>query len=523
MKIRKYLLALSALLSFPLVTSCSHDKTSTYDVHDFGAVGDGKHVDSPAINAAIAQASADGGGTVVLPVGTYLSYSIRLQSHVTLRLDSGAVLLAALPNDSLGYDEAEEYDHKYYQDFGHSHFRNSLIWGDSLTHIAITGRGRIVGSAMNSHQERPSAQPSANKAIALRACENVRLSGIEMLECGHFALLATGVDHLTIDSLTIDTNRDGLDIDCCRNVQITHCRVNTPNDDAIVIKSSYALGEFHDCEDIEVAYCDVSGYDLGTMLDGTYTLVGPNAPDRGGRTGRIKLGTESSGGYRRVSIHDCTFTHCRGLALETVDGGILEDVTCSNLTMDHIVNAAIFLRLGARMRSPEGTPVGQLRRVHIEHIKARDVDSRYSSIIAGIPGHPIEDISLSDIDIEYRGGCRLTDQIPVVAKAPWERPGYREPQRKDQMTEEEKAERRRMMEEWRNTERDTALICNLNYQIPEEEAGYPEPWIFGIVPAKGLFLRHVRNLTLNNVRFSYQQDDARPLFKEEDCENIINN
>ena len=510
------------LLSALALTACSQPQT--FDVRDFGAIGDGQTLDSPAINAAIQAAADAGGGTVVLPAGTYSSYSIHLQSHVTLHLDEGAILLAATPTMEQGYDLAEDYDHAYYQDFGHSHFHNSLLWGEGLDDIAIEGPGRIVGSALSSHQNHAEDMPLGNKGIALKECTNVRLEDFEMLECGHFALLATGIDHMLIQNLTIDTNRDGLDIDCCTDTKILNCRVNTPNDDAIVLKSSYALGYFKDCENIEVADCYVSGWDLGSYLDGTKTLVGPNAPDRGGRTGRIKLGTESSGGYRHINIHDCYFEHCRGLALETVDGGILEDVHCSNLELHHIVNAAIFLRLGSRMRSPEGTPVGQLHDVTIEHIRAYDVDSRYSSIIAGIPGHPIEDVHLSDIEIHYKGGCRLTDQDPIIMQAPWEKPGYKEPQKKSdvapapELTPEQKEQRRKEAEAWRNTERDTALVCNLNYVIPEVEASYPEPWMFGIVPAKGMYMRHCRNVTFDNITFYYEKEDARPEWAKEDVE-----
>lgn len=512
---KKTLILLAALLG---LTACS--KQNIYNVKDFGALGDGQNLDSPAINAAIEEASAHGGGTILLPEGTYMSYSIRLKDNITLQLEKNAVLMSAMPTDDLGYDLPEDYDYKYFQDFGHSHFHNSLIWGEGLHDIAIIGEGRIDGHNLFSHQERPGLKAQGNKAIALKECQNVRLEGFEMLQCGHFALLATGIDHMNIENLTIDTNRDALDIDCCTDVKITHCSVNSPHDDAIVLKSSYALNRFKDCENIEVAYCQVSGYDCGTLLDGSYQLSGPPAPDRGGRTGRIKLGTESSGGYRHINIHDCTFTHCRGLALETVDGGILEDVHCWNLEMNHIVNAPIFLRLGARLRSPEGTPVGQLKDVVIEHVVAHDVDSRYSSIIAGIPEHYIENVKFSDIEIHHRGGCRLTDETPVIAVAPWEKPQYKEPQQRDKLSEEEKEQMRKEFEAWRKTERDTALVCNLNYPVAEVEAGYPEPWMFGIVPAKGMFIRHAKNIQFENVRFFFDEPDPRPLFHEEDVENI---
>jgi polygalacturonase len=163
--------------------------------------------------------------------------------------------------------------------------------------------------------------------------------------------------------------------------------VNSPYDDGICLKADYALGFFCDVENVTITNCQVSGYDNGTFLDGTYqrkTFDKPNSP---GPTGRIKFGTESSGGFKNISISNSVFDYCRGLALETVDGGHLEDVTISNVTMRDIANSPIFLRLGSRMRSPEGTPVGELRRVNITNFVVYNADPRYGSIISGIPGH----------------------------------------------------------------------------------------------------------------------------------------
>ena len=157
-------------------------------------------------------------------------------------------------------------------------------------------------------------------------------------------------------------------------------------------------------ENVTITNCQVSGYDLGTFLDGTFKRTMEMAPDRDGVTGRIKFGTESNGGFKNIAISNCVFDRCRGLALETVDGGLLEDVTITNITMRDIVNSPIFLRLGSRMRGSEGVPAGRLRRVNISSIIVYDADPRYSSIISGIPGHDIEDVKLSNIRIYCRGG-----------------------------------------------------------------------------------------------------------------------
>ena len=178
------------------------------------------------------------------------------------------------------------------------------------------------------------------------------LKDFSLLHCGHFGLLATGVDNLSILNVKVDTNRDGFDIDCCKNVRISHCTVNAPWDDAIVLKASYGLGYFKDTENVTISDCFVSGYDRGSVLDCTWQRDEPQAPDHGFVTGRIKLGTESSGGFKNIAITNCIFERCRGLALETVDSGKLEDIVISNITMRDIVNAPIFLRLG----SPDAQP-----------------------------------------------------------------------------------------------------------------------------------------------------------------------
>ncbi len=506
---------LSLFLALVSLSVCAH----TFNIMDMGATGDGTHIDSDVINDAIAKASDEGGGTVYIPAGRYACYSIRLKSNVTILTESGTVIIAARAQEGRGYDEAEPNPEPLYQDFGHSHWHNSLMWGDSIENVAICGQGLIDGSNLGRGLSRKGLS-EGNKAIALRNCRNITLRDLRMLQCGHFALLATGVDNLTIDNLTVDTNRDGFDIDCCKNVRITQCSVNTPWDDAIVLKASYALGKFRDTENVTISDCYVSGYDCGSMLDGTRTLTGALAPDGGGRTGRIKLGTESSGGFRNIAMTNCIFEHCRGLALETVDGGILEDVVISNITMRHIVNSAIFLRLGARMRSPEGTPVGKMRRINISNINAYDVDSRYSSIISGIPGALIEDVSLSNINIYYQGGITATDSIIPVSQAPWEKKSYKEPQNARSAKTARKDAAAVKQQTQRSWLRDTLRVVNLSATVPEQIDSYPEPWMFGIVPAKGLFLRHVRDLKIHNVNFYFEKEDERPLIYKEDTPGL---
>ena len=268
--------------------------SGAYDVRGFDAKGDGKSLDTPAINKAIDAAAAAGGGTVNFPAGTYLSVSIHLKSNITLHLDHGAKLVAAETNPGkVTYDLPEPNEWDMYQDFGHSHWQNSLVWGIGLENVGITGPGLIDGRGLtrrsprarrvNQPGDRPvtiggqtGARPESplgeghdpsvmkglgNKAISLKLCRNVLLRDFSILNGGHFALLATGVDNLTIDNVKVDTNRDGLDIDSCRNVRISNCSVNSPNDDAIVLKSSYALGFARATENVTITSCFVSGYE----------------------------------------------------------------------------------------------------------------------------------------------------------------------------------------------------------------------------------------------------------------------
>ena len=269
----------------------------------------------------------------------------------------GAVLLAAPRTDTQGYDAPEENASNKFQDFGHSHWHDALIWGENLENVTIDGPGEIYGKGLIKDETK--VPGNGYKAISLKLCRNVNISDLTLRHGGWFAILATGVDNLTIDNLKIDTNRDGMDIDACRNVRISNCSVNAPGDDGICLKSSYALGEARATENVTISNCLVSGYDEGSLLDGTRTFNEERAK-RYYPMGRIKFGTESNGGFKNITISNCIFDKCRGLALETVDGGLLEDVTINNITMRDIGNAPIFLRLGRRMRGPEGTPVGEV-------------------------------------------------------------------------------------------------------------------------------------------------------------------
>ena len=202
-----------------------------------------------------------------------------------------------------------------------------------------------------------------NKAIALKNCRNVLLRDFSMLKGGHFGLLADRRRQPDHRQSPIDTDRDGMDIDCCQNVRVSNCTVNSPWDDGICPKSSYALGYARPTRNVTITNCWVTGcYQLGAVLDGTWKKFPPEPRAYG--TGRIKCGTESNGGFINITISNCVFEGCLGYALESVDGALLEDITITNTTMRDLVSGPLFLRLGARLRGPKETTQGRHAQAH---------------------------------------------------------------------------------------------------------------------------------------------------------------
>jgi len=426
---------------------------SSYNVRNFGALGDGKNLDSPAINKTIEECAKTGGGTVLVPAGTYLSGSIHLKSNINLYLDAGAVILGA-PQELNAYDPPEPFEGKAYQDGGHTYFHNSLIWGENLTNVSITGPGMINGGGLT-RRDKEVGKGSiglGDKAIALKQCRHVLIRDLTIFHGGHFAIIATGCDDVAIDNVTIDTDRDGINLDCCRGVTVSNCRINAPNDDALCPKSSLALGRPVITENITIVNCQVSGYEEGTLLDGT------RKPSRV-KNGRIKFGTESNGGFRNITIANCTFRECRGLALEEVDGGIMENISISNITMMEVDDYPIYITLGRRNRGPDSVTVGKVRNILISNVIATGIDTMSGVHITGLPGYNVENVRLQNIRLSYKGGGTKADAERVP---------------------------------------------------PELDKGYPEPRRIGVTPAYGVFARHVTGLELSDIRLEFEKEDLRP-------------
>lgn len=306
---------LSTFLLF-LALTVTGLQAKDYNVKDFGAMGDGKTLDHHAINAAIDTCVAHGGGRIVLPAGTYLCGSIRLKSHVELHLMTGSKILAA-PAKMKAYDEAEEWIGPAYQDGGHSYFKNSLIYAIGANDVSITGRGMIDGEGLTRRDTEKGGKlqggniGTGDKAIALKQCRNILIRDVTIYRGGHFGIILTGCELGTVDNVVIDTNRDGFDIDCCKYLTVSNCKINTPHDDALVLKSSYALKKPVITEHIAITNCVITGYKVGTLLDGTYIPEKVNWV-----CGRFKLGTESNGGYKNISLSNIRLQYRGGGSAE---------------------------------------------------------------------------------------------------------------------------------------------------------------------------------------------------------------
>ena len=378
------------------------ETSSFYPITDFGAspAGTPKN-NTAAINEAIGQAASVGGGTVVIPAGTFPTYTILLKSNVNLYLEEGSVIAAARPEpedtravqsqtepdntrtetaplrtgaggEAVNYAEPEVNLYAGIQDHGHSYFANSLIYGADLENIMIYGKGLITGGHFDEKtgileyilQGGDPKEPPyrshrghrgtwfGNKGIALVRCKNVVFRDFSVTIGGHFAVITEGCTNLYVDNVLIDTTRDAFDIDCCQDVTVRRTTCNSLTDDGLCLKASFGAGIFMPTQNILIEDCVVSGYDAGSVYAGEYTRDKLVAEDRCGPTGRVKLGTESTCGYHQVTIRRVKFDRSRGFALEAVDCSSLTDVLFEDCILDNVSSSPIFIRAGDRGRFP---------------------------------------------------------------------------------------------------------------------------------------------------------------------------
>jgi len=398
-----------------------------FNVVQFGAVRNGREFDTKAIQAAIDACAAAGGGVVYFPPGRYHSGGLILKSHVHLYLEAGATLLGSV--------HLEDYPKTIpkIRSYTDNYTERSLIYGEELDNVGLHGPGTIDGRGgafKGPYKVRP-------YLIRLVGCRNVAVTELTIRDSPMWVQHYLACDDVLIHGITVhsraNANNDGIDIDCCQRVVISDSNISS-GDDAIVLKSTSS----RPTRNVAITNCVLSSH-----------------------CNAFKLGTESNGGFEDITLSNCTMydTRLSGLAIEMVDGGLLDGVNISNITMRD-VKSVLFIRLGDRGRPFEaGAPrpgVGKLRNVQIAGVKATGA-GKIGCAISGIPGHDIEDVLIRDVSILFEGGVREAPE-----------------------------------------------------DVPEHPDKYPEHSMFGLLPAYGFFCRHVRGLRFDGVRTAFAEADERP-------------
>ena len=444
--------------------SAQAEPTGIFNVKDLGAIGDGKTKDTQAIQKAVDAAGKAGGGTVFLPNGTYLSGTIRLKSNVTIHLDRGATLL--------GSTDIEDYTKIWpaFKSFTDTYLCQSLIYAEDVENVAITGFGTIDGQgdaeAFQNWRKHDKNRKYGYRPYLIRivTSRNIVVRDITLLDSPMWVQQYLACDNVVLENQTVyshvNANNDMIDIDGCHNVRISGCTGDT-GDDAITLKSTANRV----CKNITITNCVVSTW-----------------------CNAIKCGTESNGGFQDISITNCAIRRSKhrdskgnirsgqaGIALKLVDGGVMDRLVISDIVMEGTLSP-IFIRLGNRARPyTEGAPkpgMGKLRNVTISNIIATGARDT-GCAISGLPGHPIENLTLSNINLSFEGGGGedLVDR-----------------------------------------------------EVPEVADKYPSPHMFGKLPAYGLYIRHADGVTLDNVSLSYEAPEHRPGLVCRDVRNLrINN
>ena len=428
-----------------------------YNVADYAAVGDGKTLNTQAIQQAIDQCAADGGGTVILPAGIYLSGTLVLKDNVRLHISEGAVLLGS--KQIKDYKEFRPAIPSYNDGF----LRYSLIYAEDAVNIAVTGGGKIDGQGsafVVKTKKRPDRYMNRPYVIRFVNCKRVRVENVKMMNSAMWMQHYFACENVRIHGIDVynhcNRNNDMIDIDGCKNVIVSHC-IGDTDDDAMTIKSTSGIMS----ENITITNCVLSSH-----------------------CNAIKCGTESHAGFRNITISNCVVkpsahpshiygypSGIGGIVLGMVDGGVMDGIVISNIRIDG-AKVPIFMRLGDRARVyKEGMsrpPVGQFMNIRISDVSAAGADT-IGCAIAGLPGHPIQNISLSNISIAFKGGVELG---------------------------------------------------HIQEDVPELPDHYPESTMFGRLPAYGFYVRHGQNISLSHINLTCEKPDHRPALVCDDVKGL---
>ena len=453
------------------------------NIIDFGAVADGETLCTQAVQQAIDTCSSSGGGRVLFPRGSFVLSTVFLRSNVRIYLEDGAQILGSL--NFLDYLPDEKVDYPLYQDASHSFFHCSMFVGIDCENISITGGGKIDMRSVWDEENTRNIVYRGAKCIALKNCKNIELSGFSLFYATDLAIYFAGCENVDIFGLRVRTYIDGISPDNCKNVRIHDCDIEA-GDDALVFKSSYTLNRLGICENIRVWNLKIKS-----------------------RAYCIKFGSETNGGFKDILIENIYMYDTRicGFSIQSADGAIVDGITLRNAQMVN-VNVPFFIHLGKRMRGPKGRDIGRIRNIFIENVTAKgpyrsfDIipcnyahyknsdwhqdrriyaaywglpgmdevkeDWQITSNICGLEGIPLENITLKNVVLELDGGVKEFEK-----------------------------------------------------SVPEECSDYPQTFGYGwILPAKGIYFRYVKGLTLDNVTVKTQRPDVRDEFVFEKTQNV---
>lgn len=422
-------------------------KNKLWDPFDFGAKGDGKTLDTKALQETINQCHKAGGGKVYLHSGCFISGSLYLKSNVSLYLEAGTILKGS---DNL--DDFESIPSKYTSWTSELVTHKKFIYAVDQKNISVYGKG-IIDINGSQWLNIPRGNPSFSvkpRGLLFQGCENIHISGISLYNAPTWMLLLQSSKNIVIDGITIDSktiglsNQDGIDILDCQFVRISNCYINS-GDDAIVMKS---FSPNEGCANITITNCVVSS-----------------------NTSGLKIGTETAGAFEDITISNCTVSDTKGegISLISVDGARMERITVSNIIIRNLRRSSIFIRLGNRQRPymrDAKLKKSLIRDIIIENIQGTEIAMDHGCIISGIPEMNIENLIIRNINLQFEGGGKAED-----------------------------AER----------------------QVPELETEYPMERAFGLIPSYGFFIRHAKNVVLDEINLSFITEDSRPAIF---CENV---
>ncbi len=450
------------------------------NVLDFGAVADGETLCTEAVQKAVDVCHTNGGGIVRFEGGRYVLSTVFLKSNVHIEIAENTEVLGSL--NFYDYAPQEKIDYPIYQDASHTYFDLSMFVGRNCENVSITGKGKIdMRSIWDEDGVRgKEIKHRGPKCIALKECENIEISGLEIYNVTDLAVYFAGCKNVDVHGLKMRVYIDGISPDNSKNVKIYDCDVEA-GDDAIVFKSSYTLNRLDICKDVKVWNCRLKS-----------------------RCTAIKFGTETNGGFENIEIDnvDIRETRITGIGIESVDGAVVDGVTVKNVKMRN-VNAPLFIHIGRRMRGPEGRKIGQIKNVTLENITAEGPYEPYEVVAWNYFSYKANDV------YQYPwifGVAESFDDTTSgnTAESDW------------QMTSNICGLEESHLENI--TLKNVRLkvdggVKEYNRNVPETAQDYPEVYVYGrILPAKGIYFRYVDGLTLDNVTVETYREDRREDF-----------